>query len=204
MLEHRPGPTSKFGVPMQIDRTRMYRVKAVADMADVSVFTVYRAIESGGLEALRIGTAVRVPGVGTRRLDREVRRVGSRRARPRHDRERRRPHRGGAAMNPRTAGTDQSTRNVFGHLDEVVERLAGERDELIADEQAGPGGPTRRGVRGRGAGVVAGLRDGAPAADLACGAGRRGRRSGERGAVGAARRTERAGWMPVGAGLPVG
>jgi excisionase family DNA binding protein len=47
---------------MQIDRTRMYRVKAVADMADVSVSTVYRAIESGSLDALRIGTAVRVPG----------------------------------------------------------------------------------------------------------------------------------------------
>lgn len=47
---------------MQIDRTRMYRVKAVADMADVSVSTVYRAIESGTLDALRIGTAVRVPG----------------------------------------------------------------------------------------------------------------------------------------------
>ena len=47
---------------MQIDRTRMYRVKAVADLADVSVSTVYRAIESGSLDALRIGTAVRVPG----------------------------------------------------------------------------------------------------------------------------------------------
>ena len=47
---------------MQIDRTRMYRVKAVAAMADVSVSTVYRAIDNGALDALRIGTAVRVPG----------------------------------------------------------------------------------------------------------------------------------------------
>lgn len=56
------GAYIEIGVPMQIDRTRMYRVKAVADMADVSVSTVYRAIESGSLNALRIGTAVRVPG----------------------------------------------------------------------------------------------------------------------------------------------
>src|SRR3954465_8616963 len=56
------GAYIEMGVPMQIDRTRMYRVKAVAEMGDVSVSTVYRAIESGMLDALRIGTAVLVPG----------------------------------------------------------------------------------------------------------------------------------------------
>lgn len=47
---------------MQIDRTRMYRVPAVAEMLDVSRSTVYRAIETGELDVLRFGTAVRVPG----------------------------------------------------------------------------------------------------------------------------------------------
>jgi excisionase family DNA binding protein len=49
---------------MQPQVTRMYRVKAVAEMFDVSVATVYRAIESGRLAALRIGAgkgAVRIP-----------------------------------------------------------------------------------------------------------------------------------------------
>jgi excisionase family DNA binding protein len=41
---------------MQVDGTRMYRVKAVAEMLDVSVATIYRAIESGALRALKIGT----------------------------------------------------------------------------------------------------------------------------------------------------
>lgn len=47
---------------MQVDRMRMYRVSAVAEMLDISPSTVYRAIEAGALEALRIGGAVRVPG----------------------------------------------------------------------------------------------------------------------------------------------
>lgn len=49
---------------MQSQVTRMYRVKAVAEMFDVSVATVYRAVESGRLAALRIGAgkgAVRIP-----------------------------------------------------------------------------------------------------------------------------------------------
>jgi excisionase family DNA binding protein len=43
---------------------RMFRVKAVAEMLDVSKATVYRAIESGELRALKVGTgkgALRVP-----------------------------------------------------------------------------------------------------------------------------------------------
>ncbi len=50
------------GGTMQVDRTRMYRVNAVAELVDVSVSTVYRAIESGALDVLRIGKALRVPG----------------------------------------------------------------------------------------------------------------------------------------------
>ena len=49
---------------MQVNRTRMLRVRTVAAMFDVSVATIYRAIESGKLRALRIGSgkgAVRVP-----------------------------------------------------------------------------------------------------------------------------------------------
>ncbi|WP_229373277.1 helix-turn-helix transcriptional regulator [Umezawaea beigongshangensis] len=49
---------------MQVNGTRMHRVKAVAEMLDVSVATIYRAIESGALRALKIGTgkgALRVP-----------------------------------------------------------------------------------------------------------------------------------------------
>ncbi|WP_368667367.1 helix-turn-helix domain-containing protein [Pseudonocardia sp. EV170527-09] len=51
-----------LGGTMQVDRTRMYRVRAVAEMLDLSLSTVYRAIESGELDVLRFGTAVRVPG----------------------------------------------------------------------------------------------------------------------------------------------
>lgn len=47
---------------MEIDSTRMYRVPAVARLLDVSPSTVYRAIESGALPALRIGSTVRVHG----------------------------------------------------------------------------------------------------------------------------------------------
>lgn len=44
--------------------SRMFRVKAVAEMLDVSVATIYRAIESGTLRALKVGTgrgALRIP-----------------------------------------------------------------------------------------------------------------------------------------------
>jgi excisionase family DNA binding protein len=50
---------------MQFERNRMYRVKAVAESLDVSVATIYRAIESGALDALKIGTGkgtLRIPG----------------------------------------------------------------------------------------------------------------------------------------------
>jgi excisionase family DNA binding protein len=61
------GQTSKTleRLAMQANDTRMYRVKAVAEMFDVSVSTIYRAIESGQLDALKIGTgkgSLRVPG----------------------------------------------------------------------------------------------------------------------------------------------
>jgi excisionase family DNA binding protein len=49
---------------MQANDTRMYRVRAVAEMFDVSVSTIYRAIESGQLDALKIGTgkgSLRIP-----------------------------------------------------------------------------------------------------------------------------------------------
>lgn len=50
---------------MQFESNRMYRVKAVADALDVSAATIYRAVESGALQALKIGTGagtLRVPG----------------------------------------------------------------------------------------------------------------------------------------------
>ena len=40
---------------MQAEGTRMFRVKAVAERFDVSVSTIYRAIESGQLVALKLG-----------------------------------------------------------------------------------------------------------------------------------------------------
>jgi excisionase family DNA binding protein len=40
----------------------LYRVRAVAELVDVSRSTVYRAIECGQMDVLRIGKAVRVPG----------------------------------------------------------------------------------------------------------------------------------------------
>lgn len=50
---------------MQIEDTRLYRVKAVAEALDVSAATIYRAVESGALRASRLGTgkgAVRISG----------------------------------------------------------------------------------------------------------------------------------------------
>lgn len=48
---------------MQVEATRMYRVKDVAGHFEVSVATIYRAIESGTLEALKLGS-----GRGTLRV----------------------------------------------------------------------------------------------------------------------------------------
>jgi len=48
---------------MQVEDTRLYRVRDVAEHFDVSVATVYRAIESGQLTALKLGT-----GTGTLRV----------------------------------------------------------------------------------------------------------------------------------------
>ncbi|MCA1694559.1 MAG: helix-turn-helix domain-containing protein, partial [Actinobacteria bacterium] len=50
---------------MQVERTRNYRVRDVAEHFDVSVATIYRAIESGQLDALKLGAGrgmVRVTG----------------------------------------------------------------------------------------------------------------------------------------------
>jgi excisionase family DNA binding protein len=49
---------------MQVEGTRLYRVRAVAEALDVSLATIYRAVESGALRAIRVGTgkgAVRIP-----------------------------------------------------------------------------------------------------------------------------------------------
>jgi len=47
---------------VEIDKSQMYRVSAVARLLDVSPSTVYRAIDAGALPALRIGSTVRVHG----------------------------------------------------------------------------------------------------------------------------------------------
>ncbi|MFD8497531.1 helix-turn-helix domain-containing protein [Amycolatopsis sp. NPDC059657] len=50
---------------MQVESTRLYRVRTVADGFDVSVATIYRAVESGALRAIRLGAGkgtVRIPG----------------------------------------------------------------------------------------------------------------------------------------------
>ena len=48
---------------MQVEGTRLYRVRDVAEHFEVSVATIYRAIESGQLSALKLGT-----GTGTLRV----------------------------------------------------------------------------------------------------------------------------------------
>ena len=48
---------------MQVEGTRLYRVKDVAEHFAVSAATIYRAIESGQLAALKLGT-----GSGTFRV----------------------------------------------------------------------------------------------------------------------------------------
>ncbi|MEU4801055.1 helix-turn-helix domain-containing protein [Actinosynnema sp. NPDC023587] len=45
---------------MQDKGTRMFRVKAVADMFDVHPATIYRAIKSGDLDALKVGGSIRI------------------------------------------------------------------------------------------------------------------------------------------------
>lgn len=47
---------------MQVEGTRMYRVREIAGLVDMSPSTVYRAIAAGALDASRFGSAVRVPG----------------------------------------------------------------------------------------------------------------------------------------------
>jgi len=64
---HRPGRHIEpwKGSSMQVEATRMYRVREVAGHFEVSVATIYRAIESGQLAALKLseGTGtLRVPG----------------------------------------------------------------------------------------------------------------------------------------------
>ncbi|WP_307867614.1 helix-turn-helix domain-containing protein [Saccharothrix coeruleofusca] len=46
---------------MQTEGTRMFRVKAVAEMFDVHPATIYRAIRAGELDALKVGGSIRIP-----------------------------------------------------------------------------------------------------------------------------------------------
>lgn len=47
---------------MQVNGSRKYRVQEIAAMVEVSMSTVYRAIEAGALPAMRIGRSTRVQG----------------------------------------------------------------------------------------------------------------------------------------------
>jgi len=48
---------------MQVEGTRMYRVKDVATLVDVDVSTIHRAIRAGELDAYKVGKgALRIPG----------------------------------------------------------------------------------------------------------------------------------------------
>jgi excisionase family DNA binding protein len=50
---------------MRADSSRLYRVKAIAELCEVSPNTIYRAIESGDLAAVKFGKgrgALRVSG----------------------------------------------------------------------------------------------------------------------------------------------
>ncbi|GAA3889996.1 hypothetical protein GCM10022243_63570 [Saccharothrix violaceirubra] len=51
---------------MQHEGTRMYRVKAVAEMFDVHPATIYRAIKAGELDALKVGGSIRIPAESLR------------------------------------------------------------------------------------------------------------------------------------------
>jgi excisionase family DNA binding protein len=46
---------------MQTEGTRMFRVKAVAEMFDVHPATIYRAIKAGELDAYKVGGSIRIP-----------------------------------------------------------------------------------------------------------------------------------------------
>jgi excisionase family DNA binding protein len=52
---------------MQVEANPYYRVKAVADMLDVHPATIYRAVESGALPAVRMGA-----GRGAVRISRDA------------------------------------------------------------------------------------------------------------------------------------
>ncbi|KAA5829566.1 helix-turn-helix domain-containing protein [Saccharopolyspora hirsuta] len=47
---------------MHIESNAFYRVKAVAEMLDVSVNTIYRAIDAGEIKALKFGSTLRISG----------------------------------------------------------------------------------------------------------------------------------------------
>ena len=146
-------------------------------MFGMSTMTVYRAIGAGEFPAIRGPRAAVRAGTGHR---------GDGRGRDRRPDRRRR-----GRVGPRGGGPVSS---VFEHLDQVVERLAVAARRAAGRRVRVDRAPVGGGVRGRGAGVVAGLRAVEPAAGVAGGAGRGGGRAGERGAVGAARRrSERAG-----------
>ena len=57
---------------MQVEDTRMYRVKDVAALVDVDASTIHRAIRAGELDAYKVGRgALRIPGEAlTKYLDR--------------------------------------------------------------------------------------------------------------------------------------
>ncbi|HEX5120451.1 MAG TPA: helix-turn-helix domain-containing protein [Pseudonocardiaceae bacterium] len=63
---------------MQVEGSRLYRARVVAEMLDVSPATIYRAVDSGALPAVRIGVgkgAVRIPGDGLAKYLAECRRA---------------------------------------------------------------------------------------------------------------------------------
>lgn len=68
-----------LGESMQVNGTRMLRVKAVAAMYDVSAATIYRAIEAGHLTALKLGSgrALRIPETALRAYE-DARQVSAR------------------------------------------------------------------------------------------------------------------------------
>jgi excisionase family DNA binding protein len=69
--QHRTGlelHTAK-GKAMQEQGTQFYRVKAVAERYDVSPATIYRAIQAGELDAIKIGNTVRIPAHALRAFE---------------------------------------------------------------------------------------------------------------------------------------
>jgi excisionase family DNA binding protein len=61
--QHRTGLElhTATGEAMQEQGIRYFRVKTVAERYDVSPATIYRAVQAGTLDAIRIGGAVRIP-----------------------------------------------------------------------------------------------------------------------------------------------